>query len=81
MTEGYDRTVKPREYQATPSVQHYVMLEQDRVAATIVSRPDNDWLVRVLLDDDVLAMAEIGVEVPLAELYAGVEVDEPTAGG
>ena len=73
--------MKLREYQATPSVQHNVMLEQDRIAATIVSRRGNDWLVRVLLDDDVLAMAEIGVEVPLAELYAGVEVDEPTAGG
>jgi Uma2 family endonuclease len=79
-TQGGDRTVKLREYQATPSIQHYVMLEQDRVAAMVVSRRGEDWLVQVLLDKDVLALPEVGVEFPLAELYAGVEVDEPTPG-
>lgn len=76
-TQRKDRAVKLREYQATSSVLHYVMLEQDRVAATVVSRRGDDWLVRVLLDGDVLALPEIGIEMPLAELYAGVEVDEP----
>lgn len=75
-TQRKDRIIKLREYQATSSVQHYVMLEQDRVAATVVSRRGEDWLVRVLLDGDALAMPEIGLEIPLAELYAGVEVDE-----
>ena len=78
-TQGHDRTVKLREYQATPSIQHYVMLEQTRVAATVVSRRGDDWLIRVPLDGDVLAMPEIGVEIPLAELYAGVEVDDSAA--
>lgn len=80
-TQRSDRIVKLRECQATPSIWRYVMLEQGRIAATLVSRRGKDWLVRVLLDEDVLALLEIGVEVPLAELYEGVELDEPTAGG
>lgn len=71
-TQRSDRIVKLRGYQATPSIWHYVMLEQGRIAATVVSRRGEDWLIRVLLDGDVLAMPEIGVEIP---------VDEPTAAG
>jgi Uma2 family endonuclease len=34
-TAGKDRIVKAREYQATPSIRRYVMLEQDSVGATV----------------------------------------------
>jgi Uma2 family endonuclease len=73
-TASADRTVKTREYQATPSVQRYVMLEQDRMAATVYVRADGEWNVHILLDDAVLGMPEIGVEVPLAELYEGLDL-------
>jgi Uma2 family endonuclease len=82
-TSGTDRIVKNREYAATPSVQRYVMLEQDRVAATVYARAGDDWVGHLLLDDAMLAMPEIGIEVALAELYEGVELvadpppDEP----
>jgi Uma2 family endonuclease len=71
-TSATDRIVKAREYQATPSVQRYVMLEQDRVGATVHVRADSGWSVLVLKDNDSLVMPEIGVTVPLAELYEGL---------
>ena len=37
-----DRIVKAREYQATPSVQRYVMLEQARLALPFISAPRTD---------------------------------------
>ncbi|SFK80956.1 Uma2 family endonuclease [Methylocapsa palsarum] len=74
ITASTDRTIKAREYQATPSVQRYVMLEQDRIAATAYVRADGDWNVHVLLNEAVLAMPEIGVEFPLAELYEGLDL-------
>ena len=37
-TTHNDRIVKAREYQATPSVQRYVMLEQDSVSAAVYAR-------------------------------------------
>ena len=37
-TAANDRIVKAREYQATPSILRYVMLEQDSVGATVYAR-------------------------------------------
>jgi Uma2 family endonuclease len=67
-----DRIVKAREYQATPSVQRYVMLEQDGVSATVYARSGETWTHEILIADSILALPEIGVELPLAELYEGI---------
>ncbi len=67
-----DRIVKAREYQATPSVQRYVMLEQDGVSATVYARSGETWTHEILIADSVLFLPEIGVELPLAELYEGI---------
>ncbi len=75
-TASTDRIVKAREYQAKDSVQRYVMLEQDRVGATVYARAGDRWTFDILPEGAVLAMPEIGVEVPLAELYEGL-VFEP----
>ena len=75
-----DRIVKAREYQATPSVQRYVMLEQESVGATIFERSGDRWTVAILEGaDGMLSMPEIGVDLPLAELYEGLEFDTPDA--
>lgn len=79
-TSSTDRIVKAREYEATPSVRRYVILEQDRIAATVFSRADGDWAAHVLVGDVILAMPEIGQSVPLAELYEGLVLDTPEAG-
>jgi Uma2 family endonuclease len=71
-TAAKDRIVKAREYQATPSVKRYVMLEQDRIGATVYARAQDGWSVLVLKDDDTLDMPEIGLAIPLAEFYEGL---------
>jgi Uma2 family endonuclease len=77
-TASADRIVKARECQATPSVRRYVMLEQDRIGATVYARAGHGWTFQILSNDDaVLVMPEIGVEVALAELYEGLEFDAP----
>ena len=76
-TSGTDRILKTREYQATPSVQRYVILEQDRIAATVFSRAGGDWFTHILLEDAILAMPEIGIEIPLTELYEGIGLIPP----
>ena len=72
-TAAQDRIVKAREYQATPSVQRYDMLEQDRIGATVHVRAQDGWSVLVLKDEDTIAMPEIGLSVPLAKFYDGLE--------
>ena len=71
-TAAKDRIVKAREYQATPSVKRYVMLEQERIGATVLVRAQDGWSVLVLKDDDTLDMPEIGLAIPLAEFYEGL---------
>jgi Uma2 family endonuclease len=74
-----DRIVKNQEYRDTPSIRRHVMLEQDRQAATVFDRVGDDWAGHVVSGDVVLAMPEIGIELPLAELYEGVSFGEPEA--
>jgi Uma2 family endonuclease len=69
-----DWSVKLRECQATPSVQRYVMLGQERMAAITLGRSEAGWTTDRLLRGDTLAMPEIGAAVPLTELYDGVEL-------
>jgi Uma2 family endonuclease len=71
-TAAVDRIVKAREYQGTPSVRRYVMLEQDRVGATVYARTGDGWTHEILIAGSTLALPEIGVELPLAELYEGL---------
>jgi Uma2 family endonuclease len=73
-TSGTDRIVKNQEYAATPSVRRYVILERDRIAATVFAREGDQWIGHVPRDDATLAMPEIGVSLPLAELYEGVDL-------
>jgi hypothetical protein len=72
-TARTDIGAKNREYEATPSVQRYVVLEQELVAGTMFERMNGDWIGRLLRPDSILRMPEIGIEVPIRELYQGVE--------
>lgn len=75
-TSSTDRIEKHAEYRATPSIQRYVILEQDRIAATVFARAGGDWVGHFFLDGAILAMPEIGIDVPLAEFYDGLVFDE-----
>lgn len=76
-TADTDRIVKNAECRDTPSIQHYVMIEQDKVAATVFSRRGDAWLGVLLIGDVALELPAIGVEVPLSALYAGLDVETP----
>ena len=71
-TERKDRPIKLREYRAIPSMQRYVLLEQDGAVATTYTRTDTGWIVDQLDGAGVLDMPEVGISVPMAELYDGL---------
>ena len=80
-----DRIVKIREYHAVASIRRYVILEYTSMGLTVLAREDgdDDWTATTLFAGDNLSMPEIGIEIPVAELYAGVDLpdaaaDEPT---
>lgn len=76
-TAARDRIDKLREYQATASIQRYVMIEQDRPALTDIARSGELWTIRALTQDDTLALPEAGIDLPVAELYADLDLSDP----
>lgn len=77
-----DRIVKLREYAAVPSIRRYVILESSSAALTVHARAQGDapWTTTALTGEEVLPLPEIGLEVPVAEFFEGVEVEEGAAG-
>lgn len=73
-----DRIVKLNEYQVVASIRHYVLLEHGFVGMTQFSRAagDADWTALALTGDEVLRMPEIGVEIPVADLYEDVDLSD-----
>ena len=69
-----DRIVKNREYEANPSIQRYIVLEQDVMAAEVYSRIDGRWVRSTVVNDDTLDMPDIGISLPLSAAYAGLSV-------
>ena len=76
-TSKTDWTVKLVEYRSLASVQRYVMLEGNQTHATVVTRTGIGWSLETLGASDVLFMPEIGVEVPMSELYDGLDLTSP----
>jgi Uma2 family endonuclease len=71
-----DFVTKNAEYRATPSVQRYVVLQQTKAAAAVFWRKGEDWVADLLAGDDaILRMPEIGIEIPLSEIYRRVEFE------
>jgi hypothetical protein len=54
------------------SIPRYVEREQSCRRATVFSHSGDDWVGHVLTSDDDLALPEVGITLPIAELYEGV---------
>ncbi|MGA9012401.1 MAG: Uma2 family endonuclease [Acetobacteraceae bacterium] len=75
-TSGHmDRIVKLREYAAVDSIRRYVMVESASIGLTVHERQaaGQRWTVTSIMAGDLLSLPEIGIEIPAAELYEGVE--------
>ena len=74
-----DRIDKVEDYRATPSIQRYIIIEQQFVGATVFTRHGEDWIATALGEGAMLHLPELGIALPLDECYAGLDLPEPTA--
>ena len=76
-----DRIVKVREYAAVPSILRYVVIESATAGLTVFERSEgaSRWTASTLTIDESLPLPEIGIELPLAALYEGVDLPELAA--
>ena len=77
-TSRTDRIVKVREYAAVSSIRRYVILESSSVGLTVMelTSPEQVWQTTVLTGEDILRMPEIGIEIPVAEIYDGIDFED-----
>lgn len=77
-SEYVDRIAKVREYAKVLSVRRYVIVESCGIGLTVMERssPDQVWQTTVLTGEDILRMPEIGVEIPVAEIYDGIDFED-----
>jgi Uma2 family endonuclease len=85
LSEGSSQTDlidKNREYRATPSIQRYVVLQQTRKAVIVFVRCEDGWLSEILSGDEAsLDMPEIGIALPLREIYENAGLAEAAQNG
>jgi len=72
-TERRDRGRKSERYRALPSLQEYLMVEQDEVRVEHYIKVDGKWASSELKKiDETVHLASIGCELPLRQIYAKV---------
>ena len=75
LTEALDRGTKWAHYRAITSLREYVLISQDEVSIEQYVRHGDGWLYTASADPDgVLHLSSIECDVPVREIYDGVEL-------
>lgn len=74
-TEAFDRGDKFMYYRSIPSLIEYILVTPDQAHVTqLFLRDDNEWVVRDVVGvQSTLVLATSNTEVPLSEIYRGIE--------
>ena len=74
-TEHYDRGLKFRRYREIESLTDYILVDQDQTRIEQFTRGDaNTWTLHdYQRADEILRIASIGISLPLAGIYQGIE--------
>lgn len=79
-TEAWDRGAKAAHYRQLPSLQAYVLVSQAERRVEIFRRGEHgEWILSEYQDDAVAVVPPLGIELPLDEVYRGVELLAPPA--
>lgn len=75
-TERFDRTGKFALYRQVPTVREYVLISQDeQLVEWYTLRDDGDWAYHAATGPDALCrLASLDIEIPLAQLYDGIQL-------
>ncbi len=76
-TAEYDRADKFKDYRRIETLTDYVLIDPDRVFVDHFRRHPDGWLLRNYTSrSDILAFPDLGIELPLAEIYDELDVPE-----
>lgn len=73
-SQTYDRVDKLSFYLDVPSIEAYLIVDQDRLRADLYTRAEDGWFLRVFNHtDDVIPLSALECELSLADVYRGIE--------
>ena len=76
-TEKYDRGLKSTFYRNLPTLKQYLIIEQSRIHIELLTRQEGGWFVQDFDQFDVaIPLDAIGVQLPVSEVYRGIEFNE-----
>ncbi len=72
-----DHTTKLELYGAVPSIEGYLILDQERVFAEWYTRAEGDWRLQQYSDlKDEIPLEALGVSLPLAQAYRKIVIED-----
>jgi Uma2 family endonuclease len=71
-TARTDRVLKLEEYRLTPSIRHYLLLEQETADGVLFTRDGETWRAEVVSAPGDIVLAALDVRIPVAEAYRRV---------
>ncbi len=75
-SDTYDRVDKFGYYLEVPSIEAYLIVDQERVRADLCTRAGDGWFVRVYAQPSAaLPLDAIGCALPLAAVYRGISLE------
>ena len=74
-TRRIDKTIKRLAYQALPTLQEYVLIEQDKAEIEVFTR-SSGWQAEYYYLGDSISFASIGVTVQVEDIYYQVNNDD-----
>jgi len=74
-SDRLDRIIKVREYGAVPNIRRYIIVESTSIGMTLLWRTEADhaFTAKIFTEADHLELPEVGISIPVAECYEGVE--------
>lgn len=69
-TEPVDRREKLLSYRRLPSLNEYVLIDQNRAWVEVFRRTPAGWTQDIYEADEVVQLASVGLDIPMPELYA-----------
>jgi Uma2 family endonuclease len=81
-TESWDRGGKFQNYREVDSLREYVLVSWDKaLVETFLRQSDGTWVMNPTAGRDAIApLKSLGIELPLAEIYDGVELPAQSPG-
>jgi Uma2 family endonuclease len=79
-TERHDRRTKLPVYRDIESVEEILLIDSESIYAEILRREGDRWITELVRGRDaILRLSSVDVQIAMAELYEGIDIDADSA--